>query len=209
MLWQTRGRKAPSFGWATFGWATLRWVSCNIDKQSMPGRLEAKRPPASTGPLSVERSAALTTLLPLNCELNYVIPSISFQILFVQAFKIVLNSWKSSMLLLYTLWDDWPIFSISGSNEQLQQELEYTLLHPDCHSRWISKMKSGREDTLEEQDAITFCFKLEKNTTGKYGMLQTAFRPSCMNRASVIERHKRFKEGREPVRDGESCGKSK
>ena len=32
------------------------------------------------------------------------------------------------MLLLYILWDDWPIFIISGSNEQLQQEFEYTLL---------------------------------------------------------------------------------
>ena len=36
------------------------------------------------------------------------------------------------MLLLYILWDDWPIFMISGSNEQLQQQLEYTLLKPDC-----------------------------------------------------------------------------
>ena len=34
-----------------------------------------------------------------------------------------------------------------------------------------------------------------------YGMLQTAFQPSCINRASVFERHKRFKEGRESVRD--------
>ena len=32
------------------------------------------------------------------------------------------------MLLLYILWDDWPIFMISASNEQLQQQLEYTLL---------------------------------------------------------------------------------
>ena len=40
-------------------------------------------------------------------------------------------------------------------------------------------------------------------------MLQTAFRPSCMNRASVFELHKRFKEGRESVMDGESCGGSK
>ena len=31
-------------------------------------------------------------------------------------------------------------------------------------------------------------------------MLQTAFRPSCMNRASVFEWHKRFKEGRKSVR---------
>ena len=31
------------------------------------------------------------------------------------------------MLLLYIFWDDLPIFIISASNEQLEQELEYTL----------------------------------------------------------------------------------
>ena len=61
-------------------------------------------------------------------------------------------------------------------------------------------MQSGREDTLEERYAIKFCFKLGKNATENYGMLQTAFRPSCMNRASVFEGHKRFKEGRESVK---------
>ena len=66
------------------------------------------------------------------------------------------------MLLLYILWDDWPIFMISGSNEQLQQHLEYTLLKHDCHCWWISKMQYGREDTLEERYAIKFCFKLRK-----------------------------------------------
>ena len=40
-------------------------------------------------------------------------------------------------------------------------------------------------------------------------MLQTAFGPSCMNQASVLAWHKRFKEGRESVRDDESCGRSK
>ena len=42
-----------------------------------------------------------------------------------------------------------------------------------------------------------------------YGMLQTAFQPSCTNRASVFVWHKRFKEGRESVRDDERCGRSK
>ena len=87
--------------------------------------------------------------------------SISFQT-FLPAFKIVVDSWKFTMLLLYILWDDWPIFMISGSNEHLQQQLEYTLLKPDCLSWWISKMQSGREDTLEERYAIKFCFKLGK-----------------------------------------------
>ena len=89
---------------------------------------------------------------------------------FVWAFKIV-DSWKFSILMLYILWDDWPIFMISGSNEQLQQQLEYSLLKPDCHSWWISKIQSGREDTLEERYAIRFCFKLGKNATEMYGML--------------------------------------
>ena len=63
------------------------------------------------------------------------------------------------MLLLYILLDDWPVFMISGSNEQLQQQLVYTLQKTDCHSWWISKMQS---DTLEERYAIKFCFKLGK-----------------------------------------------
>ena len=101
----------------------------------------------------------------------YGVHSIRFQTFFVQAFKIDIDSSKFSMLLLYILWDDWPIFMISGSNEQLQQQLEYTLLKPDCHSWWISKMQSGHEDTLEEWYAIKFCFKLGKNSTETYGML--------------------------------------
>ena len=132
--------------------------------------------------------------------------SISFQTFFVWAIKIVVVSWKFSMLLLYILWDDWPIFMISGSNQQLQQQLEYTLQKSDCHSWWISKMQS---DTLEERYAIKFCFKLGKNATETYGILQTAFEVSCRNRESVFEWHKRFKECRESARDNERCGRSK
>ena len=139
----------------------------------------------------------------------YVVPSIRFQSFFVQTFKIVVDSWKFSMLLLYILWDDWPIFMISASNEQLQQQLEYTLLKLDYHSWWISKMQSGREDTVEERYAIKLYFELGKNATEMYGMLQTAFGASCMNQASVFEWHKRLKEGKESVRDDERHGGSK
>ena len=66
-----------------------------------------------------------------------------------------------------------------------------------------------QSDTFEEQYAIKFRFKLGKNATETHGILQTAFRASCMNRASVSEWHKRFKEGRESVRDDERCGRSK
>ena len=40
-------------------------------------------------------------------------------------------------------------------------------------------------------------------------MLQAAFGASCMNQAWVFKWHKRFKEGRESVRDDERCGRSK
>ena len=64
-------------------------------------------------------------------------------------------------------------------------------------------------DTLEGRYAIQFYFEFGKNATETYGMFQTAFRPSCMNRASAFEWHKRFKEARESVRDDETCGRSK
>ena len=70
-------------------------------------------------------------------------------------------------------------------------------------------MQSGREDTWEERYAIKFCFKLGKNAPETYGMLQNAFGASFMNRASVCEWHKRFKEGRESVRDYWRCGRIK
>ena len=41
-------------------------------------------------------------------------------------------------------------------------------------------MQFGREDTLEECYEIKFCFKLGKNATEMYGMLQTAFGAYCM-----------------------------
>ena len=65
-----------------------------------------------------------------------------------------------------------------------------------------------QSNTLEERYA-KFCFKLGKDATETYKMLQTAFRPSCMNRTSVFEWHERFKEGRESVRDDERRGRSK
>ena len=66
-----------------------------------------------------------------------------------------------------------------------------------------------QSDTLEEQYAIKLCFKVGKNATETYGMLQIAFGASCINQASVFEWHKSFKEDRESVRDDERCGRSK
>ena len=66
-----------------------------------------------------------------------------------------------------------------------------------------------QSNTLEERYAIKFCFKLGKNATETYGMFPTAFGASFMNRASIFEWHKRFKEGRESVGGDERCGRSK
>ena len=101
------------------------------------------------------------------CVYIYVVHSISF-LTFLQAFKIVVDSWEFSMLLQYILWDCWPVVMISGSNERLKQQLEYDLLKPDCHSWWISKMQS---DTLKERYALKCCFKLGKNAIETYGLL--------------------------------------
>ena len=54
-----------------------------------------------------------------------------------------------------------------------------------------------------------YVLNLKKNATETYGMFQTAFEASYMNRASVFEWHKRFKEGWESVRDDERYGRSK
>ena len=144
------------------------------------------------------------------CVYTWCIQYVSRFFFFVQVFRIIVYSWKFIMLYLYILWDDWPIFIVSSSNQQIQQQLEYTLLKPDCHSWWISKMQSKREDTLEERYTIKFCFKRGKNDpTEAYGMLQTAFGASCMNRASVFEWHKRFEEARQSVRDDERCRRRK
>ena len=129
----------------------------------------------------------------------------NFPDIFVLVFKIVLDSWKFTMLLLYILWDDWPIFMISGLNEQLQQQLECTLLKPDWHSWWISKMQSGREDTLEERYAIKFCFKLEKMPQKHMEYFRLLLEHLALIEHQFFEWHKRFKEARESVRDDERC----
>ena len=53
-------------------------------------------------------------------------------------------------------------------------------IHPT--KAWLSQLVNFKnaiwtKDTLEERYAIKFCFKLGKNATETYGMLQTAFRP--------------------------------
>ena len=63
-------------------------------------------------------------------------------------------------------------------------------------------MQSGQEDALEERYAIKFCFKLGKNASDCFWTI--------LHESSIsFEWHKRFKEGRESVRDDERFGRSK
>ena len=67
---------------------------------------------------------------------------------------------------------------ISDSNEQPQQQLDYNLLKPDCHMQF---------DSLEEGYAIKLYFKLGKNATEMYRMLQ--FRRKFTSHGFTQERH--------------------
>ncbi len=49
---------------------------------------------------------------------------------FVHAFKIVVDSWKFTMLLLYILWDVWPIFIMLEHWEMQSTPLLPSLLGP-------------------------------------------------------------------------------
>ena len=96
---------------------------------------------------------------------------------------------------------------ISTSNEQLQQQLEYTLLKPDCHSWWISKMQSGREDTLEDRYAKNSVLNLENMPQKRMESFRLLFYHLAWVEHQFFEWHKRFKEGRVSVRDDERCGR--
>ena len=135
----------------------------------------------------------------------YVVHSISFQTFFVQAFKIVVDSWKSTVIAIHLMrwltnfYDfrfKWTVTAAIG-------------IHPtkSCLSQLVNFQNVIWH--FRKTICIKLCFKLGKKATEMYGMLQTAFGASSMNRASVFECHKRYKEGRESVKEDERCGRSK
>ena len=124
--------------------------------------------------------------------------SIGFQNYFVQAFKIQyviaihIMRWLTNF---YNFTFKWIATAAIG-------------IHPT--KAWLSQLVNFKNSIWTwERYAIKFCFKLGKKARETYGMLQTAFGVFYMNRASVFEWHKRFKEGRESVRGDERCGRSK
>ena len=95
------------------------------------------------GPFTKHTTTGCAPTIPVNI---YEVHTISFQTFFVWAFKIVVDSWRFSMLFLYIIWDDWPIFIISGSNEAGFG------IHPTKAwlKWWISKMVNFKnEKSLE------------------------------------------------------------
>ena len=92
---------------------------------------------------------------------------------------------------------------ISRSNEQLQQQLEYTLLKTHCLSSWISKMQS---DTLEERLAIKLCFKLGKMPQKQMECFRLLFDHLAWIELQFLSG---IIDSRESVRDDERCGRCK
>ena len=82
-------------------------------------------------------------------------------------------------------------------------------IHPT--KTWLSQLVNFKNAIWHFRKMICnkILFKLGNDSTETYGMFQTAFRPSCMNRASVLAWHKRFREVRDSLRDDEWCERSK
>ncbi|KAM6159067.1 protein GVQW3 [Rhynchocyon petersi] len=60
---------------------------------------------------------------------------------------------------------------------------------------------------LEQRISIKFCVKLNKSASETHHLLKEAYGDEVMSRARVFDWHKRFKEGRENVRDDARSGR--
>ncbi|XP_006865070.1 PREDICTED: putative uncharacterized protein FLJ37770-like [Chrysochloris asiatica] len=60
---------------------------------------------------------------------------------------------------------------------------------------------------LEQRISIKFCVKLNKSASETRHLLKEAYGDEVMSRARVFDWHKRFKEGREDVRDDARSGR--
>jgi transposase len=62
---------------------------------------------------------------------------------------------------------------------------------------------------LEQRINIKFCAKLGKSASETLQMLTVAYGADAMEKSSIAEWHKRFKEGREDMKDDERTGRPK
>jgi hypothetical protein len=64
-----------------------------------------------------------------------------------------------------------------------------------------------KDKRLEQRINIKFCVKLGKNASETLQLLKEAYGAAAMKKTSVFEWHKRFKEGRDDVKDDERSGR--
>jgi len=65
------------------------------------------------------------------------------------------------------------------------------------------------DKNLEERINIKFCVKIGKSANETLALLIVAYGEYAMKKSSVLEWHKRFKEGREDVQDDQRSGQPK
>jgi hypothetical protein len=61
----------------------------------------------------------------------------------------------------------------------------------------------------EQRVAIKFCFNSGLSVTETLVLVQRAYGNEAVNRSNVFRGYSRFRDGRELVKDGESCGRPK
>ena len=100
---------------------------------------------------------------------------ISFQIFFVWVFKILVDFWKFTIILLYILWNDWPIFMISDYDFRFKWTAAAAIgIHPP--KTWLSQQVNFKNPiwhfirTIGNKILFWTC---KKKATETYGMFQT------------------------------------
>jgi hypothetical protein len=76
---------------------------------------------------------------------------------------------------------------------------QITVCHQLCPDMNMERM-------MEQTVSMKFCVELQELANGTLEMLKTVYGESIMNKSNVFKWHKRFREGREDVNDGERQG---
>jgi len=72
----------------------------------------------------------------------------------------------------------------------------------------ITLCQCGEMDVKEEQRvAINFCCKVDFSATETVELIQKAYCDAALSRTTIFEWHKRFREGRESVKNDERSGR--
>ena len=79
------------------------------------------------------------------------------------------------------------------------ERLALTVVVTPCHCREM--------DVKEEHVAIKFCCKVDSSATRTVELIQKAYGNVALSRITIFEWHKRFREGRDSVKDNESSGR--